>query len=73
MKWILLGLWYLFMITLSVKGFDKVIGMYTYLDGKKDYFNAILVSIVWPLTWLIIAMNKVSKVIIDRAAKELDK
>ena len=65
-KYILFGFWYLFMIILSYRGIDK-------MDEGVDHWDitgAVFGSLIWPLTWLIIGMNKVSKKIIDQIEKE---
>lgn len=65
---ILLSLWYLFMITLSYRGIEKI----DEVENKWDTLGASFASIIWPITWLIIAMSKGSKIMIDKIVQELE-
>jgi len=64
---ILISLWYLFMITLSYRGIEKID------EGvnRWDTLGGFLASIVWPLTWLIIAMSRISKKIVTKIEQEI--
>lgn len=68
-------IWYLFMFTFSFRGLESLkIGFdYYWYHGDRRLFwasNAVFLSIVWPLTWLLILFNKGSRKIIKLIEQE---